>query len=70
MVVALFDEPCPACGGTHTLHLTDHAQAWANREFTYTCPDTGQAAVLRTAAWDLICAAPPVGGVPVSPAGG
>ena len=70
MVAALIDEPCPACGHRHILFLTDHAQAWANREFSYTCPDTGQAAVLRTAYWDLLCVAPPDGAIPVSPVGG
>ncbi len=70
MIAILDDAPCVACGGRHALWVDDHRQAWANREFAYTCPTTGQAGNVRTAAWDRLTPDPPADGVRLRPAGG
>jgi hypothetical protein len=45
------DVPCAACGGRHTLGLSDCVRSLAHRDFTYTCPRTGRVVHVRIDAW-------------------
>ena len=68
MSAVLDDEPCPACGGRHTLCLDDDRHLRA-RHYEYVCPAAGVAVRLPGDGWDRLAAGSPDGAVPVRPAG-
>jgi hypothetical protein len=43
------DHPCPACGGTHTLHIHDPGRHPSAAVYRYTCPVARVAVSVRPA---------------------
>ena len=58
-------EPCPSCGGVHTLCLEDHEAAGRQWDYEYTCPATGAAVPFRTVTWNRVVHRCPAGAVPL-----